>query len=381
MKKIRRFLFLLLIFILSMHLHETVVLAKDISDYVQNDNDYQDIQRVIDDATVANDSFQFGEYVSDIITNKRPLSFKSIMGGIVEGILDEVRGNISVIGKLIAIAIVAAIFTNFASVFMDNQIAETGFYITYIVLFTIILTSFQKTSTLAVATVNHVLEFVKVLIPTYFMSVTVASGATSSIVFYEFTLVTISIVNIILLRILIPAVNVYLIILLADNLTKEDKLSKLAKTLATAIKWALRSLVVLVIGFNAVQSLVAPVADGVKRSVFTKLGGAIPGVGNLLSGVTETVLGASVLLKNAIGVAGLVAIIIICTLPIIKLVIYYFIYRLCESVVQPISDKRILKYIGACADAVSMILQIVIVGAVLFIISITIVTASTSMIR
>lgn len=380
MKKIHiRFLMFMTLSLLLIFPLSKVQASQPLEEAIEDTNDYSEIQKVIDESMVADDTFDFGQYVADVLASKDAFSAKRIFEGIKDGVTAEVKSNLGVLGRLIAIAIVAAIFTNFASVFMDNQVAETGFYITYILLFTVIITSFYTASSLAGKTITHVLEFVKVLMPTYFMSVTVSSGSASSILFYEFTLLVITIVNEVLIRVILPMIQVYLIILLADNLSKEDKLSKLAQTLGTAIKWTLRTMVVIVIGFNAIQSLIAPVSDGLKRSILVKMGGAIPGVGNLLSGVTETVLGASVLLKNAIGVAGLAVIVIIVAIPILKLVIYYFIYRISESVVQPVSDKRVLKCISACSDAVSMLLQAVIVTAILFIISITIVTASTSM--
>lgn len=381
MKKLFPIFFLVLSCLVCLFLGPATARADSLEEQVIDTNDYTDIQKAIDDSVVSDESFDFGDYVSEVIDSKDAFSVKHILGGVKDGVVNEVKNSIGTLGKLIAIAIIAAIFTNFASVFLDSQVAETGFYITYILLFTVIITSFHNASVLAEQTVSHVLDFVKVLMPTYLMSVTVSTGSASSIMFYEFTLVVITLVNSILIRIILPLVQIYLIIMLADNLSKEEKLSKLAKTLAIGIKWVLRSMIVLVIGFQAIQSLVAPVADGVKRSIFVKMGSAIPGVGNLLSGVTETVLGASVLLKNAIGVAGLVAIIVICAMPVIKLVVYYFVYRICESVVQPISDKRVLKCIGACSDAVSMVLQVVIVSAVLFIISITIVAVSTTMVH
>lgn len=387
MRKRKAFIFLLICILLWVVRSQKVQATTSQTEAAENqteteqlvqDYDYSDIQNIIDESTSSNESFNFEDYISKIMVENK-ISMKNIVGGLTKGIASEVRGNIGILSKLIAIAIVAAIFTNFASVFMDNQIAETGFYITYIVLFTIIVASFQVVSELARVTIGNILDFVKVLIPTFFMSISVSNGATTSVVFYEFTLMVISLVNMVLLKLILPAVNVYLVLLLADNLSKDAKLSKFAKTLGTIIKWLLRSLIVLVVGFNAIQSLIAPVADGLKRSAFVKVGGMIPGIGNLLSGVTETVLGASILLKNAIGVAGLLAIIVICAVPVIKLIVYYFIYRLCESVLQPISDKRILKCISACSDAISMVLQVVVVGAILFIISIAIVTASTSM--
>lgn len=367
--------------VLFFGVYSSCVQASNLEESVQDTNDYSAIQEAIDDSMVSDHAFDFGQFVSDLVESKDVFSIKKIFGGMKDAVVNEVKSNVELLGRLIAIAIVAAIFTNFASVFMDNQVAETGFYITYILLFTIIITSFQTVSHLAQTTVKSVLEFVKILMPAYFMSVTMSTGATTSILFYELTLGAITLVNVLLLNIILPMIHVYLIILLADNLSKEEKLSKLAKTLGTVIKWGIRSLVVLVIGFNMIQSLIAPAADGVKRSILIKMGGVIPGVGNLLSGVAETVVGASILLKNAIGVAGLVAILVICAVPLIRLIIYYFIYRICESVAQPVSDKRILKCIDACSTAVSMLIQLVIVTAIMFIISITIVTASTTMFR
>lgn len=343
------------------------------------DMDYTQIQTIIDDVLSSKESFSFSDYVSGMLERGEAFAPRNIIDGVLQGIRSEFKANIHTFAKLIAIGIIAAIFTNFASVFMDNQVAETGFYITYIILFGILISSFRTASHLSSQTVDHVLQFMKVLVPSFFLAITFSTGSATSLAFYEVTLIVIMLVNYILIHFIIPAVNIYLIIMLANNLSKEDRLSKFAETIATIIRWILRSLIVLVVGFSAIQALIAPVADSVKRSVFMKAGGAIPGIGNLLSGVTETVIGAGVLLKNAIGVAGLVVIIIICAIPILKLVVCFLIYRISEAMVQPISDKRILNCMSACSEGVNLLLQVVIVTAILFLITLTIITASTSM--
>ena len=103
----------------------------------------------------------------------------------------------------------------------------------------------------------------------------------------------------------------------------------------------------------------------------------IPGIGGIFSGVAETVLGAGTLLKNSIGVAGLVAIVVLCAIPIVKLIIYVLIYKLVAAAIQPISDKRIVNCVSASAEASSLLLQTVFVAAILFEIVITIVAVST----
>jgi len=166
--------------------------------------------------------------------------------------------------------------------------------------------------------------------------------------------------------------------MLVNNMSKEDTLSKLAGLFSTAVNWILKSMLAAVVGFNVIQGLIVPVADQVKRSVLLKASSALPGVGGAIGGVTETVLGAGVLLKNSIGVAGLIVIITICAVPFIKLLMISVVYKIGSAVLQPISDKRFIECISATAKSAVMLLQTVLVGAVLFILSITIVAVTTS---
>ncbi|MDF2845029.1 MAG: hypothetical protein K0R00_3455 [Herbinix sp.] len=154
-------------------------------------------------------------------------------------------------------------------------------------------------------------------------------------------------------------------------------LSRLADLILTAISWILKSLLALVIGFSAIKGLIVPVADHVKRTALYKASEAIPGIGDALGGVTETLLGAGVLLKNAIGVTGLIVILTICAVPAIKLLIITAVYKVGGAALQPISDKRFIECIGASAKAAGLLLQTVFVGAVLFLLAITIVAVTT----
>jgi len=132
-----------------------------------------------------------------------------------------------------------------------------------------------------------------------------------------------------------------------------------------------------VVGFSAIKGLIVPVADQVKRSALYKASEAIPGVGDALGGVTTTILGAGILLKNAIGVTGLIVIITICAVPFIKLLMITAVYKVGGAALQPISDKRFIECISASSKSAALLLQAVFVGAVLFLLAITIVAVTT----
>jgi stage III sporulation protein AE len=339
--------------------------------------DYSEIQEVIEDVMGNGNDFDFGDYVGKLVGGEKPFSLTAVANELTASIRGEIKANLSTFGSLITIALIAALFTNLSMAFKNNQVSETGYYVTYLLMFGLLIGSFITASQIAAKTIGAILDFMRALVPTYFMSVAFTSGATTSMMYYEAALMLITLVDFIIIRVIIPMIDFYLVIILANNLSKEDMLSKLADLLATAIGWILKSMLAAVIGFNAIQGLIVPVVDQVKRSTLMKASEAIPGIGDALGGVTQTILGAGVLLKNAIGVAGLIVIITIVAVPFLKLLVVTAIYKIGSAILQPISDKRFIECISASGKSAALLLQTLFVGTVLFLLSITIVAVTT----
>lgn len=341
------------------------------------DINYTEIQDVINDVMGKGNEFQFDDYVDQLISGEEAFTISSLGNQLLHSVKGEINANLGTFGSLITIALIAALFTNLSMAFKNNHVSETGYYITYLLLFSLLISTFILASRIAAETIGSILDFMKALVPTYLMVVGFCTGSGTSLVYYEAALMLITLVDFLMVSIMIPMINFYLIIMLTNNLSKEDMLSKLAELFSSAISWLLKSMLAAVIGFNAIQGLIVPVADKVKKSALLKASEALPGVGDALGGVAETILGAGVLLKNAIGVAGLIVILTICAVPFLKLLMITVVYKVGCAALQPISDKRFIECISASAKSAGMLLQTVFVGAVLFIITITIVAVTT----
>ena len=377
-KKYRFKLFVIVLFIVLISLNaKTVKAASGLSD----DLDYSEIQSVIDNVLGIGNDFNFNDYVIKLLSGEESFSFSNIASELLKSIKGEIKANLDTFASLITISLIAALLTNFSTAFKNNQVAETGFYVTYLLLFGLLISSFIIASRVAADTIGAILDFMKALIPTYLMTVAFTSGSTTSLVYYEAALGLITLVDFILIRLVIPMIDFYIVIMLANNLSKEDMLSRLADLIALGISWLLKSLLAVVIGFSAIKGLIVPVVDQVKRSAFYKASEAIPGIGDAFGSVTETILGAGVILKNSIGVTGLIVIIIITAVPFLKLAVITVIYKAGSAALQPISDKRFIECISATAKSTALLLQTVFVGAVLFMLAITIVAVTTGSVK
>ncbi len=290
----------------------------------------------------------------------------------------EFRINRKNLVYMLLIAVIAAIFTNFSGAFQSRQVSEISFYVLYMLLITMCLTTFRVAMEGLEGKLEVLLDFMRLLCPGYFMAVSLASGTSSSLMFYGMVLILIYIVEVLVLRLLLPLINVYIMIQVMNYLVGENILSELADLIRKLITWILRTLLGFVIGLNVIQGLLSPTIDTLKRSTLTKAVEAVPGIGNLFGGVTDVLLGTAILIKNGIGMAGAVLLILICSVPVVQMAAMTFLYKFAAAMVQPVSDKRITGCIRSVSEGYRLMMKVLYTTLLLFLITIAVVAASTS---
>ena len=317
------------------------------------------------------------EVLGGLITGDLKLSFELIKQVIVDQFTYELRNSRSGMIHILLLVIVAAIFTNFSSVFKTTQVAEISFSMLYMFLITIVLNNFRILVDAASVNLQRLLEFMKLLGPVYFFSVAIASGSSTSVMFYQLVLLLIFFVEMLILNFLIPVTQIYLMIRILSELSPQIHLTKFAELIETVVSWTLKTLLAGVIGLNVIQGLLSPAIDAVKRSIITKGSGAIPIIGDAISGTAEVVFGTAVLIRNGIGVVGMIVCLVICLVPLIQMAVTALLYQVIAALIQPISDKRMVDCVSSIADGSKMLLRIVFTTAMLFLLTIAVVAATT----
>lgn len=100
---------------------------------------------------------------------------------------------------------------------------------------------------------------------------------------------------------------------------------------------------------------------------------AVPVVGKILGDAVDTVLGSGIILKNAIGLVGIILIVGICIMPILKLVVLTVTYKLLATVTQPIADEKIMSLLEQIGDVFKIFLAILSSISVMLIIGVALV--------
>lgn len=338
--------------------------------------DFDDINQELESMFPQYD-LDFSELFQNIMSGDLKLSFNLIVNMLKESIFGEVGEIKKIFVTIIMIGIISALFSNFSKIFENHQIADIGFYFMYMLLIVILIKTFEIGVSIAAATTNYIILFMKLLIPTFFTAVGLASGSLTALAFHQLTLFVIFAVETILLSLLLPFTNTYIFLVVINGLNEEERFTALLEMLRKGINLILKLVLGLVGGIGFLQSMITPVIDGLKMTTIRKTISVIPGLGNIADSITEVVLGSAVLIKNSIGVALMVILVIVCLVPIIKIALLTLVLKGSAAIMGIITDKRMTACTNQVGDGSLLLLKIAITALSLFLITIAIVITAT----
>ncbi len=291
--------------------------------------------------------------------------------------VEEIMWNRDLIVRVIVLILMASVFHNYSSVLKNSFVGEQGFYITYLMIALILIQSFTLVYGIAEETIYYIRDIMQCLLPAFYLSIVMCAGLTTSQMVNSMFVAMLSFVEQVLLTIILPAIRIYFLIVILNQVNSKDRFSKLTGLLKQAIQFVLKSITAIIIGLNVVKSMLVPVYENAKYNVLQKGLSMIPG-GASLTGLSTILVGAGMLIKNSVGITAAVVLLILSGIPIIKIFIFYLVYRILIALVQPISDNRILAGIQGMCDSTGILLRATSTSVVLSILSIAIVILSTN---
>lgn len=172
-------------------------------------------------------------------------------------------------------------------------------------------------------------------------------------------------------RLLVPLVYAYVVACTAHAAVGNSGLDKVAGLLKWVVERTLTILLVLFVTYLTVSGAVAGTTDATALKV-TKLAisTVIPVVGGIISNAAQTILVGAGLLKNTVGLFGMLAVLGICIVPFLQLGVQYLTYKFCGTLAATLADNRLVKLIDSLGTAFALILGMTGASALLLLIGI-----------
>ncbi len=325
---------------------------------------------------LGDETFDLKEIIRKVILGEEDFSIENFWDVAKKILYQQFLPDKKILVQVVLLVLAASLFANFTSMFGKSETEEISFYMVYLFLVTILMKSFGQLSYFISSNLEKFILFMKALLPSYFLAVTAAEGVASAMIFYNVVLAAIYVIQVILLKFVIPGIHLYVLFHMVNYLHKEDILSKMADFFKMLLEWTLHTCVAVLVGMQIIQNMISPAVDSLKRDFIGKTAAAIPGVGNAIDGATEVAIATMVLIRNCIGVIGILVLLFLGLPPVIRLGMTTLIYKLLAAVVQPVSDKRMTGCLSTMGDGCRLLLRVLLTVELLLLLTIAILSIS-----
>lgn len=321
----------------------------------------------------------FYELRDSFVSGTANLNPVEILGKVFDMFTVQIRDCASIMAVIIVLGALSGMVNVLHSSDKSSGAAQSAFFACFAMMSAAAVKCFSLALDYALDIIDAMSEFITTLSPMITALLLSGGQSASAAAFHPILSAAVYTITVLTKKCIMPLVQLGAVLSIMNNLSGRVQVSGFNSLVHSVTKWILTAVLTIFTGITAIYGFTTPVLDGISaKAVKFAVGSLVPVVGGLLSDAVETVAGSTHLMKNAVGGAGVAAICVMCVLPVIKISAIVLMLKFTYAVTEPVTDARISGLIKDIAKSVTTVLGMVITVAVLFIINISIILASTN---
>lgn len=301
---------------------------------------------------------------------------------ISDGILTLIKNNftdsLGLISKILVVVIINSVLKAISENLGNDSTAKIVIFVQYVIIATMILDGFGEIISITKNTIADIVNFMKLLIPLLItLMLTTGEFAFSNIV-QPLLLLMMNFIGEFIESIIIPLVMISMVLSIISNFSKEITVDKLSKFIKKSSIWILGIMLTIFVGTLSLEGTLGRSVDNLTaKTAKAVVSDFIPVFGKILGDTAETIIGCSKVLKNCVGIIGIIVIIGIVIVPILKITFLWIAFKLTACFCEIVADEKIVKLIDQVSDCYQILLGIFVAVSAMLIIGVTIVISST----
>lgn len=310
------------------------------------------------------------ELVAGLAAGKNALSIEGFFAAIGGAMKAQIAAQLSLVVQLIAIALLSSLLSNLKAGF-GGRISEMGGFACYAIAIGVVVSAFSSLAQVGREAVASLTGFMQTVFPVLLTLLTAIGSSSAAAVFRPATAVLVNSVGTVFMNVCMPLILAAGAMAVVSHLGERTSLSKLSKLLKDCCKWLIGILTTVYIGVVSLQGLTAGSFDGVSvRTAKYALNNFVPVAGRMVADTVDTVLGCSLLIKNALGVTSIVITALILLSPLISILGGMMAFRLAAALSQPIAMDKLPSMMGGVADVLGMLFGAVLAVGAMFMVTV-----------
>jgi stage III sporulation protein AE len=329
---------------------------------------------------------QYGGYISEgktpsfmdmVLPGKQHVGATNMLKGMFNYLFQEIVYN----GKLLATIVILTVFSmlleTLQSAFEKTTVSKIAYAVCYMVLMVIAVNSFSVAIGYAKSAIGRMIDFMIAVIPLLLAMLASTGGVATVSVMHPLIIFMVHAAGTFIYFAVFPMLFFSAVLHIVSSLTDKYKVTQLANLLKNISIGLLGIFVTVFLGVVSIQGATGAVADGVTiRAAKYVTGNFVPVVGRMFADASDTVIGASLLVKNSVGIIGVIILILLSAFPAIKILALALIYNISSAVLQPLGNNPMISCLSTIGKSMIYIFAALAVVSLMFFFAVTILIAA-----
>ncbi|MGB8955095.1 MAG: stage III sporulation protein AE [Tumebacillaceae bacterium] len=332
---------------------------------------------------------EYGEYlppevkghVGDLMMHGQFLTlFKGLFSGLLRYLFHELFLNSRLLGTILVLIVFATLLESMQSAFEANNVSKIAHTICFLVLMILAVQSFAAATQYAAGAIGNMVDFMISTIPLYLALLASTGGVASAAMIHPLIVFLINVIGDLVEYVVFPLIFFSALLSLVSQISSRYQVTQLAGLLRQTAVWVLGVFFTIFLGVVSVQGAAGAVADGVtiKAAKYVS-SNFVPVVGKLFSDAADTVVGASLIVKNALGITGVSIVLLLCAFPAIKILSLAIVYNVSAAVMQPLGDSPIIRCLSTIGKSLILVFAALATVGFMFFLAITVIVAAANL--
>lgn len=268
--------------------------------------------------------------------------FVTFLTGLIRFFFHELLYNGKLLVTIVILTVFSMILETLQNAFENKTVSKVAYAISYVVLIIIAINSFSVAVEYAKSAISSMIHFMVAMMPLLLTLLASMGNIVSVSVMHPLIIFMVHTIGTLIYTIVFPLLFLSAILHIASSLTDKYKVTHLADLMRNISVSLLGVFLTVFLGVISVRGATAAVFDGITiRTAKYVTGNFVPVVGRMFSDATDTVITASLLVKNAIGLSGVIVIVMLCAFPALKILAIALIYNISAAIMQPLGSSPI----------------------------------------
>ncbi|UAL46017.1 stage III sporulation protein AE [Sutcliffiella horikoshii] len=313
----------------------------------------------------------------EFVKGDKSFSLEEWSKGFLKYLFHELLANGKLLGSLILLTIFSMFLQTLQNAFEQKTVSKVAYSVVFMVLIIIALNSFHIVISYTLEAITAMTGFIIALVPLLIALIASSGGLVSAAFFHPIILFLMNTSGLLIQYVVLPLLFLSAILSIVSTLSEHYKVTQLAALLRNVSIGILGIYLTVFLGVISVQGATAAVTDGIAiRTAKFVTGNFIPVIGRMFTDATDTVITASVLLKNTVGILGVATLILLAAFPAVKILSIAIIYKLAAALLQPLGGGTVIKCLDIISKSIIYIFAALAIVSFMFFLSITVIIAA-----